>query len=126
MEKIKEVKTGMGFLEEEPGVKSSMRLMSFAVFFLLVGIDFMVLRYSFYGKSGHSYDMWFVVFMIGINLIFLIACFYPKYLQKIIELGASKIGTFKNALAPIKPSDINPEAASKQVTKIEQTTTVEQ
>lgn len=115
----------IGFFEESPKNKSMMRLMSFLVFFLLVMIDYMVLRYSYYGQNGHTYDMWFTVFMVGINLIFLIAVFYPKYLQKIIELGASKIGTFKNALMPITSSDMNLNSSSgTQVTEIKQTTEV--
>ena len=114
------------FLEEKPGVWSQIRVMSFLVFWLLVMIDFMVLKYSSYSKDNHPYDMWFTVFMIGINLVFLIAIFYPKYLQKIIELGADKIETFKKALIPIKPSDMNLGAASSQVTEIKQTTEIKQ
>jgi len=96
-----------GFFEEKPGVRSSMRLMSFLVFWLLVMIDFIILKYSFYGQNGHAYDKWFTIFMIGLNFVFLIAIFYPKYLQKIIELGADKIGTFKDTFKPIKPEDTN-------------------
>ncbi|MFA5716030.1 MAG: hypothetical protein WC998_09830 [Candidatus Paceibacterota bacterium] len=106
-------KKRIGFFEEEEGAKSSMRLMSFSVYLLLAMVDFMILRFSYY--NDNAYDMWFTVFMIGINLIFLIAIFYPKYLQKIIELGADKIGVFKDAIAPIAPKDLAQKSEGQNV-----------
>ena len=96
-----------GFLEEKPGVKSSMRLMSLLVFFLFVGVEYLSFVYLSVGYyKEHPLDMWIVVLMISLTLLFLVSIFYPKYLQKIIELGASKIGTFKDAIAPVKPENI--------------------
>ncbi len=95
-----------GFFEEKPGVKSSMRMMSFLVFCLFVGVEYLIFVFLSIGYyKDHPLDMWIVAFVIALSLIFLIAIFYPKYLQKIIELGASKIGAFKDAIAPIKPTE---------------------
>lgn len=94
----------VGFLEEKPGVKSSMRAMSLLVYFLLCGIDFWILKWGWY--ATHAWDQMFAVVFIAINLVFLIAMFYPKYLQKIIELGFSKLKDGKDALAPLAPKDV--------------------
>jgi len=104
-------KEKIGFFEEETGVRSHTRLMSTAVFTLLVIINYWLLNCSYY--SQHSYDFNFICFVLGIDLIFLIAVFYPKYLKQVLELGVSKIQQvregFSNTL-PIKDAmDINKE-----------------
>jgi len=97
----------VGFFQDDKGNKSLIRLLSFAVFLLLVMIDYIILKESYY--SSQPYDKWFVGFMIGLNLVFLIAMFYPKYLQKIIELGATHLNSFKEALKAVQPSDLDKE-----------------
>ncbi len=103
MEETKKVSAAEFFCDNE-GNKSMIRLMSFLVFLLLVVIDFLVLKTGYY--ADHAFDKWFVIFMVAMNLVFLIAVFYPKYLQKIIELGASKLKDFKDSLTPVKPDDV--------------------
>lgn len=105
----------VGFFSESEGVKSSMRLMSFLVFWLLVGIDYLVLERGFY--KDKAYDMMFVVFFIAVNLIFLVAVFFPKYLQKIIELGAARFQNIKDAagsVLPIKETSAETTTSNKQ------------
>lgn len=91
----------VGFLTDSNGDKSSMRLMSVLVFWLLVGIDYLVLERGYY--RSQPYDWFFVTFFIGVNLIFLIAAFFPKYLQKIIEMGAAKFQSAKENVSKILP-----------------------
>lgn len=97
----------IGFLDEKEGIRSSIRLFSLLTFLLLCGIDYWILEYSYY--SNKPYDQLFVILFLLVNLIFLVATFYPKYLQKIIELGGAKINEFKEALKPIKPEDLKPK-----------------
>lgn len=91
----------IGFFTDSEGNKSSMRLMSFLVFWLLVGIDYLVLERGYYRNV--AYDWYFVCFFIGVNLIFLIAVFFPKYLQKIIEIGAAKFQNVKDTVSKVMP-----------------------
>ncbi|MFA5398768.1 MAG: hypothetical protein WC346_22330 [Methanogenium sp.] len=92
----------IGFFEEEPNVWSHTRLMSTAVYFLLVGIDFWVLKWSYY--SSHAYDSVFLWFMLGINFLFLVAIFYPKYLKQILEFGVSKFDQLKSSFSKTLPN----------------------
>jgi hypothetical protein len=90
-----------GFLRDDNGNKSSMRLMSMLVFFLLVMIDYLVLERGYY--KNQQYDWFFVTFFIGVNLVFLVAAFFPKYLQKIIEMGAAKFQNAKENVQKVLP-----------------------
>lgn len=100
--KMEEKKEKIGFFQEEENVWSHTRLMSTGVFFLLIAINFWVLKWSYY--STHSYDSYFVSFMVLINLIFLISIFYPKYLKQVLELGVSKFQQVKNTFSQTIPS----------------------
>lgn len=91
----------IGFFEEEENSKSHMRLMSFLVYWLLVGIDYIILERSYY--SNKEYDMNFIWTFLGVNLLFLIAIFYPKYLQKILELGQAKFQKVKEKVTEKLP-----------------------
>ena len=102
---MEEKKEKIGFFEEEPGVRSHTRLMSTGVFFLLIAIDFWILKWSYY--SSHPYDTFFVSFMIFVNLVFLIAIFYPKYLKQVLEVGASKFQQVRNSLSQTLPPKDN-------------------
>jgi magnesium-transporting ATPase (P-type) len=106
---MSEVNGKTGFFEEKPGNKSHMRLMSFLVFWLLVVIDVLLLKFSYYSEK--PFDNYFVWFMLGINFLFLISIFYPKYLQKILEIGISKAQQIQDAVSkvlPVKDTEIKP------------------
>lgn len=106
LKKLKEVNImseKIGFFEEETNSRSHMRLMSFLVFWLLVVINFVVLRFSYY--ADNAFDSYFVSFVIGINFLFLVAIFYPKYLQKILELGQAKFQKVKEKALEKLPSN---------------------
>jgi hypothetical protein len=69
-----------GFFEEKPDVKSSTRLNSFIM--LLFFIAFNILWII----DGRDVNDSFII----LDLIFLLAVFAPKYLQKIAELKLGK------------------------------------
>ncbi len=93
----------IGFFEEDSHSKSHMRLMSFSVYWLLVGIDFIMLKFSYYADK--EYDMNFIWTFLGVNFLFLIAIFYPKYLQKILELGQAKFQKIKEKVSEKLPDE---------------------
>lgn len=91
-----------GFFEEKAGQRSHMRLMSFLVFWLLVAIDVFIFRFSYYAdKTWDNYFLWFTII---VNFLFLITIFYPKYLQKILELGISKSQQIKESVSRVMPA----------------------
>ena len=98
---MEEKKEKIGFFQEDHNVWSHTRLMSTAVYVLLVAIDFWILKWSYY--SNHSYDSVFLWFMLGINFLFLVAIFYPKYLKQILEFGVSKFNEFKAGFSKTLP-----------------------
>jgi hypothetical protein len=91
----------VGFLTDVNGNKSSMRLMSMLVFILLVAIDYIVLERGYY--KDHAYDWFFVTFFSIVNTVFLVCCFFPKYLQTIIEFGAARFQSVKENVNKILP-----------------------
>ena len=93
----------IGFLDEDLNSKSHIRVMSFMVFWLLVGIDYAILFHSYY--SNRQWDTIFIWIFLGINFLFLIAIFYPKYLQKILELGQAKFQQVKDKISEKLPND---------------------
>jgi hypothetical protein len=95
----------IGFFQEEEGIFSHTRLMSTLVFLLHIAINVFLFLFSYY--KDKNYDTLFVSLVILINLIFLIAEFYPKYLKQIIEFGANKFSDIKKAVTPLKPEDFN-------------------
>ena len=82
----------IGFFESQEGEKSFIRLQSFFTFLLLLEIDTILLLWGYY--KNNPIDIWF----IGSNLVFLVAMFYPKYLQKFIEMGVDKAKAIKDKL----------------------------
>lgn len=65
----------VGFLEEKPGVKSSMRLFSAALLSFFIA-------FNFYYITHHDLNDTLVVF----DCVILVGVFAPKYLQKVVEL----------------------------------------
>jgi len=98
---MSEINEKTGYFEESPKVKSHMRLMSFLVFWLLAAINVFIFMFSYYRDK--PFDSYFVWFTLGINFLFLIATFYPKYLQKILELGVSKAQQIQDAVTKVLP-----------------------
>lgn len=93
----------IGFFQDDINSKSHIRLMSFMVFWLLTGIDYAILFHSYY--SDKVWDTIFVWVFLGVNFLFLIAIFYPKYLQKILELGQAKFQQVKEKISEKLPSE---------------------
>ena len=79
-----------GFFEETPGQKSMTRLLAFI---LLIALLIFVPAYFYCAtfNNGNVVNAISLLF-IGLVLIWLIAIFAPKYLQKILELAASVKG----------------------------------
>jgi hypothetical protein len=65
------------FFEEAPGVKSSMRLMSFILLWFLGIWDTLLILDPFF-----KMDTMFITF----NFVMLVGVFIPKYLQKLAEV----------------------------------------
>lgn len=77
--------------EEKPGVMSFIRFQSHLVFWFTVLLDgFLVAHYY----SSNPLDGWF----IALQVVLLTAMFYPKYLQKFIEVGADKLKALREAV----------------------------
>ncbi len=66
-----------GFLEEAPGVKSSIRLNSLILLFFFMGFNTLMAL-----SDAFVIDSMFVTY----NFVLLIAIFVPKYLQKFAEV----------------------------------------
>lgn len=79
-----------GFFEEVPGQKSMTRLLAFI---LLIALIIFVPAYFYFGTfNGGSVVNAVTLLFIGLVLVWLIAIFAPKYLQKILELAAQVKG----------------------------------
>ncbi len=80
-----------GFFEETPGVKSMMRLMSFFVLIFFFAYDTVCL------VKGQIPDF-------NYNLTLLVAAFFPKLLQKIIELKFPSLASSITTTTDVKVS----------------------
>ena len=79
-----------GFFEEVPGQKSMTRLLAFI---LVIALIIFVPAYFYFGTfNGGSVVNAITLLFILLVLIWLIAVFTPKYLQKVLELAASVKG----------------------------------
>ncbi len=82
----------VGFFEEEAGVKSMMRLLSFLSLWFLFVFDIMYLV-ILKATEVTQLDAGFISF----NFLFLIASFVPKLFQKIVEMKYGKFEEETNA-----------------------------
>ena len=80
----------IGFFEEAPGQRSMTRLLDFI---LLVALILLVPLYFYCSLLNNGDIRTAITFMfVLVLLIWLIAVFSPKYLQKILELAAQTKG----------------------------------
>ena len=78
MEDLKEKKEKVGFLEEKPNHRSSMRLFSLIVLMVFVVVNILYFSDLEVKKVEYSF--------ISYDFLLLIGVFAPKYLQKLVEL----------------------------------------
>jgi multisubunit Na+/H+ antiporter MnhB subunit len=79
---------GSKFFQDDRGNRSMMRLMSFLALWVAIAMTFLVLYYAH--KPGGGFENIPLV-IVGITLIWVAAAFFPKLLQKLVELWLGKI-----------------------------------
>ena len=77
----------VGFFEEQEGIKSSTRLMSFLLLVFVFAFDVGYLMGQVQLGKSLQIDMNFIT----LNIVFLLGVFAPKYLQKLAELKLGQI-----------------------------------
>ena len=69
---------------------------------------------SYYKNT--SYDWPFVTLFISINLLYLVAAFYPKYLKQVLEAGVAKMQLLKDKVSEtLPPKDFNKDSNSGDI-----------
>jgi len=115
--------TRTGFLEESPGVKSSMRLMSFILLLFFIAFNtfyiYWLFQYRIALANAHVdvtvhmtpiIDLFFCLF----DFVLLVGIFIPKYLQSLAELAS------KAALIPLPKTTSQSTSTSTSSTEVKQ------